>query len=732
MKKVFLFIALIIAAPLLCQSVNTWRNYTNMENVNDVYVRDGIVWAATGGGVFSYNLNGGSFTTYNKAEGLTEFNATAISADASGKIWIGFYNGIINVLDTKTGSVRAILDLYNSDKNQPRINDILIQNDTVFISADFGISLINRMTYSFYDSFAKFGSWPYNSKINSVYIDKEIFAAGASGIAKQKPGAGNLASPDSWQIYQTGSGLPSNTVYKIVKYKGQIIAATSGGLSLYQNSSWISFVPGLNNRNIKDIFPSGDSLFILADNDVLFFYNEVLLNRISAPYMAVNCFLSDGNIFLPTNKGVFISYTNGESLSIYPNGPVGNTFPDMEADNNGTLWCASGSLMGSGINKFDGTSWSNYNSGNSNLPNNNIFRINVSPNNEPYFSSWETGFSVLRNNSFYPINDFNYPELVGYDPVKHYIEAGDVAFDSEGNTWFLNSESKGNKHLVKLNVHDSTLTQYVNLKASGVNIKALSLVIDQNDTKWFAIINGGSLGLHYYNENVNLPGATLGWGYISESSLINALVLDNRGEIWIGKEIGLSIISDPQNPLSSTFSYPMHEENINCIAVDAINQKWVGTNRGLFLLSQDGSVLLKEYTTKNSPLLSDQIISIAIDKKRGIVYAGSEKGLTALYSAYKQPEDSFSEITVYPSPFVISDGGRSEVTIDGLIKDSEVKIFNLNGKLIKEFASPGGRIAFWNGMDTDGNLVGSGIYIIAAYDAEGNNVSIAKIAVIRK
>ncbi|HEX2984954.1 MAG TPA: hypothetical protein VHO28_15540, partial [Ignavibacteriales bacterium] len=480
MKKVFLFIALIIAAPLLCQSVNTWRNFTNMENVNDVYVRDGIVWAATGGGVFSYNLDGGSFTTYNKAEGLTEFNATAISADASGKIWIGFYNGMVNVLDTKTGSVRAILDLYNSDKNQPRINDILIQNDTVFISADFGISLINRTTYSFYDSFAKFGSWPDNSKINSVYIDKEIFAAGASGIAKQKPGAGNLASPDSWQIYQTGSGLPSNTVNKIVKYKGQIIAATSAGLSLYQSSSWVSFVPGLNNRNIKDIFTSGDSLFILADNDVLFFYNDILSNRVSAPYTAVNCFLAGGNIFLPTNKGVFIAYANGENLSIYPNGPAGNTFPDMEADNNGTLWCASGSLMGNGINKFDGTTWNNYNSGNSNLPNNNIFRINISPNNEPYFSSWETGFSVLRNNSFYPINDLNYPELVGYDDVKHYLEAGDVAFDSEGNTWFLNSESKGNKHLVKLNVQDSALTQYVNLKASGVNIKALSLVIDQN------------------------------------------------------------------------------------------------------------------------------------------------------------------------------------------------------------------------------------------------------------
>lgn len=732
MKKVFLIIAFIIAAPVLSQNINTWRNYTNMENVNDIYVLNGTLWAATEGGVFSYHLADGSFVSYNKAEGLTEFEATAISIDNLGRIWIGFNNGAINVFNPKSGAVRAILDIYDSEKNQPRINDIFIHGDTVFVSADFGISLIDPETFSFYDSFSKFGSWAYDLKINSVYPGNELFVAGISGIAKQKPGATNLASPDSWQNYQIGS---ANSVNRILMYNSEVLAATSIGLWVFRNSVWEQYNTEISSRNIKDIFTSGDSLFILADNEVLSYYNGSLSSKALSSNLAVNFFMAEGVIFLATNKGALLHYPSGETFDAYPSGPAGNTFPDMEVDNNGILWCASASDNGKGIYKFDGTVWTNINSSNSNLPN-NIFKINISPESEVYASSWGSGFTILRNNFFYTVNDNNYPEIVPFEPG--YMVAGDAACDSDGNIWFLNSESKSNKHLAKLNIQDSSLTQYINSMLPSAEVKALSLVVDQYDTKWFGVIEtSGRMGLYFYNENINLPGNSLGWGYVSlgtttEANEINSLILDNRGELWIGKKIGISIISDPQKPSSVTFSFPMHEETINCIAVDAVNQKWVGTNRGLFLLSQDGSSLIKEYNTDNSPLLVNDIRSLAIDKKKGIIYIGSDKGLTVLSSEYMQPEESFSDIFVYPSPFIVSEGQNTEVTIDGLIKDSEIKIFNLTGRLIREFASPGGRVAFWNGRDTDGNLVGSGIYIVTAFDAEGNNISSAKMAVIKK
>ena len=76
--------------------------------------------------------------------------------------------------------------------------------------------------------------------------------------------------------------------------------------------------------------------------------------------------------------------------------------------------------------------------------------------------------------------------------------------------------------------------------------------------------------------------------------------------------------------------------------------------------------------------------------------------------------------------------GQILVTIDGLIRNSEIKIVTVSGKLVREFSSPGGRTAFWDGRDDDGNLVNSGIYIVIAFDQEGNSVETGKIAVLRE
>ena len=51
---------------------------------------------------------------------------------------------------------------------------------------------------------------------------------------------------------------------------------------------------------------------------------------------------------------------------------------------------------------------------------------------------------------------------------------------------------------------------------------------------------------------------------------------------------------------------------------------------------------------------------------------------------------------------------------------------------MKEFSSPGGRVAFWDGTDSNGKLVSSGVYLVIAFDQNGNNVVAGKIAVIHQ
>ncbi|HED38309.1 MAG TPA: transcriptional regulator, partial [Ignavibacteria bacterium] len=222
------------------------------------------------------------------------------------------------------------------------------------------------------------------------------------------------------------------------------------------------------------------------------------------------------------------------------------------------------------------------------------------------------------------------------------------------------------------------------------------------------------------------------------SNTINALAVDRRGDIWVGTNLGVNIISNtytilqsgtPQFRITSVFS--LREQIINCIAVDALNRKWVGTNQGLFLVNSDGSSLLATYNTSNSPLLSNQIKSIAIDNNTGKVYVGTGAGLTSFYTAALKPVENFTKLFIYPSPFVLKNG-NNHLTIDGLVRNSEIKVLTISGRLIKEFSSPGGRVAYWNGRDKNGNLVNSGIYLIVAYDSNGNNVITGKIAVLHR
>ena len=72
------------------------------------------------------------------------------------------------------------------------------------------------------------------------------------------------------------------------------------------------------------------------------------------------------------------------------------------------------------------------------------------------------------------------------------------------------------------------------------------------------------------------------------------------------------------------------------------------------------------------------------------------------------------------------------LVIDGLIKDCDIKILSITGNLVTEFSSPGGRTAYWDGTDQHGNVVNSGVYIIVAFDQEGNSVTTGKVAVLRE
>jgi hypothetical protein len=248
-------------------------------------------------------------------------------------------------------------------------------------------------------------------------------------------------------------------------------------------------------------------------------------------------------------------------------------------------------------------------------------------------------------------------------------------------------------------------------------------------------------GLFYYNDNGTLSNLSDDQSDIFNtnnspllSNQVNSVIVDSDDQVWVGTALGLQVIFDPDPSAGFYVStiYSLYDQFINDIDYDALDQKWVATNTGVYVISKDGSTTVTIYNTSNGFLPSDKVVSIACDRKDGIVYMATEYGITELKTGVKQPVQSFAKLKVFPDPAVLSGSQPVQIHIEGLVANSEVKIFSIDGRLVDQFQAQGGDVAYWNGTDLSGNYLPTGIYIVVAYSSDGSQSSVTKIALIHK
>jgi ligand-binding sensor domain-containing protein len=744
--KLFCILGLFVSTSF-SQQIGVWKNYTDLRSVTDAVISSNGIWAASTGGAFHYSFQDSSYQVLNQSgNGSLNFGIsklTSITVDNEGKVWMGNEDGYIDVYNPVTKSVNRIIGISNSDYKKKRINNLYVFGDSVFASTSFGLSVISTKTLDFNASTIKFGNFSSNIQVSNSVNKGMVFVGTESGVAKQKQGSTTLESPDSWQTFTSQNGLASNTINKLVVYQDTVIAATNLGFSKFTGETWVPFLPVFNKIKIIDVAASGNTLYILTDSGIFSSLNGVL-TTLSANYGYTRIFCNqNSNLFAASKNGLTNININ---QTIAPDGPLSNNFINMDVDGNGNLWIATGKdNKGVGINKFDGTSWKNFNvnnTSNDRLLTNDYWSIYAAPDNTVYDGSWGSGFTKFLNDKTTNYTALN-TGLIGVPKNLQFVVITGVDTDSKGNLWITNFWSNSRQNISML-TPDSTWHNYTNQLNSSA-VAARELVIDQNDTKWLTagLIVGGeeaaaSTLLYYFNENGNLYSSDVnGWGSVTltnDAISILSLAVDRRGELWVGTNEGIFIIGDTRDPKNNISLYvrPLSTQSIKSIKVDALNQKWVGTQNGLYLISADGTQILQNFNTKNSPLLNDAITSIAIDDNKGIVYAGTDYGLSSLTTFSINPKAEFSSLDIYPNPVLLDNGSPVSINIDGLIRDTDIKILSISGKLIKTFTSPGGRRAEWDGKDESGNFVASGIYLIVAYDKDGNNVATAKLAVIHK
>lgn len=226
-----------------------------------------------------------------------------------------------------------------------------------------------------------------------------------------------------------------------------------------------------------------------------------------------------------------------------------------------------------------------------------------------------------------------------------------------------------------------------------------------------------------------------------------AFVEDHNGKVWIGTDNGVIEITKPANLTDEKMTinrikvprndgtqladYLLETLYVTSIAVDGTNKKWIGTlTSGVYLVSENGDEILEHFTAENSSLPSNTIYSLACDPNSNSVFIGTNVGLVEYSSSTAPASDDYSNVYAYPNP--VRPEYTGWITIKGLMDNSLVKIADAAGNVFYSTVSEGGMVT-WDGCNTDGQRVKSGVYyVFASQSEEGSSSSgaVTKILVI--
>ena len=743
--------------------VGEWKTYTPKKEVRGITSAGGVLWAATAGGLFSFDPESGAYSTFTTSEGLRSIDLTAIAADPAGNLWIGSSDGTLHRYRPGMRAWSYISDLSLLNASRKRINALQVWGDSLIVLSDIGISVYSISRSEFGDSYLRFGSAPgliTGTVTGAARYGGRIWASTQSGVVSTPATNTNPTEPSSWQVHTVADGLPSVSTTSLLIAGDSLYVSTASGIAVWTGAAWRP-LEGTASFNVLGLAPADGAcmtaLFVTPTSIGAIDPNGSGSLLLSPPGLTFSAIGTGGRVGTMNAGVVFYRAcpgpgdTAGIVGTSLPPGPPSGKFVSVGVDEGGWVWAATGKVNGEGFMSFDGTAWHSYTAARyPELESDEYYIVSTGPGNVKYIGGWGPGLAIVNadNTIRRVLNTSNgLPPSVRQDP---FVVVGGVATDRSGVVWLTPRTPAGDTTLVTVDPGGSlgyvTGCMY-DVSSAACNTRDLirvlgDVVIDDFGTKWFTNYSRfeteGPRGLYYYNETRNLPGTRGGWGKMTTldglpGDRVWSVAVDRFGDVWVGSDFGVTIIYSPTNPKASIAPYrPLPDQIIQDILVDPLNRKWIATKRGVFLLSQDGTSVLEHYTVENTGgrLPDDDVTSIALNAGTGVVYFGTERGLASLSTAAVAPTRSITELKIYPNPFEIP--SATQLTVDGLVAGSSLKVFTIDGVLVKAVDSPGGRVGFWDGTDGRGGIVSSGIYVVIGYSQDGTEVGSAKIAVIRR
>jgi len=777
-KKLFIgFILSIISFSISAQvAMGKWRTHLSYNNVSQIAQSGNKIFAVSQGALFSLDKQDGSLYFYSKINGLNGSNITKIEFDSTNQeLLIIYSNGNIDALGT--AGITNIPDLYNKQMSSSKnVNQIQFYQNKAYLACDFGIVVLNMDKKEVADTYYIGPNATEVAVLNTTINNGTIYALSKSTIYKASISEPQLVNYAFWT---TASALPGTGDFqKIASFGGKLILQRGG--KLYRQETDNSWTPLLTSVTTNTFNVSNGSLNVFADNAIYLLdalFNVKTVNNLGtitdAEYDSQN-----STYYFAANSAGVISYKQASTetplINYYkPVGPAVNKPWDMTFAGKklfvvpGGRWASQNFTEGD-VMIYEGGIWTNIyrktiqdQTGHDVL---DFMNVAVDPTDNKHFfvTSYGTGLYEFKNDVFYKWYNYLNSTIEGHplasnDP-NHYMRLDGAIFDNQRNLFLANSAVNAS---VKVLTSSGAWTQLKYPNASQETLGKI-LINSQNQNQKFLIsVRNGSiivfddnatitdqsddksvfLTSFTYTETNNAGNSVL---VTKSPGAIYSIAQDKNGVVWVGTDIGPFLFNSLSKVYNADYTcsrvkisrgdstnladYLLVNEKIKAIAIDGANRKWLATETsGVYLMSSNGQQTIQHFTTSNSPLLSNNVLSIAINPITGEAFFGTDQGLISYQSDASDAGATFGNVYAYPNP--VRQGFTGVITITGLVENTQVKITDINGNLVCETVS-NGSLATWNGKDVHGRKVNTGIYLAICANADGTQSTITKILVI--
>ena len=746
--------------------IGQWRDelpYTYINSLTDAGTR---IYASTPYAVFYFDKEDNSVVRITKISGLSDIGISSINYNKEYKtLVIAYSNANIDLI--KNNTIINISDIKRKPiLGNKTINNIYFIGKDAYLSCGFGIVVLDISKEEIRDTYyiGKDGS-----QVNVLAMTKDqhdtLFAATEKGIYKAWVKDPNLANFASWK---KDSRIDSTATYNTITwFAGKVFVNKKVGsvptdtIYSYSNGAWTRWQGEVNNPVMY--LGSNDKYLVITYNYFVKVYNtnlEFFTNVAAAAFPQEAMADKDGLIWVGDAYSGLSSYNPADYVLNHVNlsGPLTALAFSMTSRGN-ELYIAPGGRDGSFIPiytqaqvyHFTNTDWKNMAGYNNPIlaQSHDVVTIAIDPNDNRHVFAGTYGRGLLEIYNDSVIRRFTY----GNSTLRNHtasdtsdIRVGGVAYDASGNLWVVTSHN------------NSCLSMKKGDKWTGFNIPVVNendlgqILIDKHGQKWiqmrYGTMNPNSLMVFDDNGTPDNPGddqsrllnSAAGSGNIPGTTVLS-MAEDNKGEIWIGTEKGVAVFYAPENVFSGqnfdaqrilvtqglNVQYLLENETVTAIAVDGANQKWIGTDRGgVFLFSEDGTKQIYHFTAENSPLLSNHITCIALNKDGDVFYA-TDKGVVSFRASATPGGDSNENVYAFPNPVRADFEGY--IAVKGLVNNAQVRITDINGTLVYSTRAEGGQ-AVWNGKNFDGKKARSGVYLVYAANDTGTEKVVTKILII--